>query len=52
MTHPDLATRPADPDTTEAQTAPEEQGNPWDGIPPELLYCLGSYDTDSAGGCG
>jgi hypothetical protein len=51
MTHPDLAARPAE-GTAEARIAPEEQVDPWDGIPPELLYCLGGYDTDSAGGCG
>lgn len=51
MSPPDLAARPAE-GITEAPTAPEEQVDPWAGIPPELLHCLGGYDTDSAGGCG
>jgi hypothetical protein len=35
-----------------ADAAPGPQASPWDDIPPELVYCLGGYDTDSAGGCG
>jgi hypothetical protein len=43
----DTASRPSSPDT-----APDAQASPWDGIPPEVLYGLCLYDTDSAGGCG
>lgn len=47
MTHPDVA---------DARTAvgegPDTQASPWDDIPPEVLYGISSYDTDSAGGCG
>jgi hypothetical protein len=52
MTHRDLAARDGVTDRVTAEIEPDEQASPWDGIPPELLYCLGNYDTDSAGGCG
>jgi hypothetical protein len=30
----------------------EDTGDPWHGIPVQLLDGTYSYDTDSAGGCG
>lgn len=35
-----------------APLVPELDADPFDGIPPQLLDSVGSYDRDTAGGCG